>query len=78
MNNTRRSISKLRTCYFKFRGSYWLFREERTMNDIKDKIAKLLALAEVIFDNEDGTKYHLEDETPYTTFYDVKGSYILN
>lgn len=48
------------------------------MNDIKDKIAKLLALAEVIFDNEDGTKYHLEDETPYTTFYDVKGSYILN
>ena len=69
-----------RTQFINLKKGQWIENENGIFEVTREyqELQSAIGLAEVIFDNEDGTKYHLEDEKPYTTFYDVKGSYILN
>ncbi len=69
-----------RTQFINLKKGQWIENENGIFEVTREyqELQSAIGLAEVIFDNEDGTKYHLEDENPYTTFYDVKGSYILN
>lgn len=39
-----------------------------------DEFHNTIGTAEVYFDNDDCDEYHLENESPYTTFSDIKGS----
>lgn len=68
-----------RTQFINLKKGQWIENENGIFEVTREyqELQSAIGLAEVIFDNEDGTKYHLEDENPYTTFYDVKGSYIL-
>lgn len=69
-----------RTQFINLKKGQWIENENGIFEVTREyqELQSAIGLAEVIFDNEDGTEYHLEDENPYTTFYDVKGSYILN